>query len=134
MTNNFKGNLPDHRKLPSRGKQPFFPILPAIIAVLMGWSLDSKAQNAPAPYKNPDFAVDARVADLIGRMTLEEKARQLDMYFGCEDLLDKNKNPTVDHHTHAKPDAIFDPEFAEKSLGNLGVGSIHDIYPRAKLS
>jgi beta-glucosidase len=75
-----------------------------------------------APYKNPNLAVDARVADLVGRMTLEEKARQLDMYFGCEDLLDKNKNQTVDHHTH------------EKKLGNLGAGSIHDLYPRAKLS
>jgi beta-glucosidase len=87
-----------------------------------------------APYKNPNLAVDARVADLVGRMTLEEKARQLDMYFGCEDLLDKNKNQTVDNHTHAKPDAIFDPQFAEKKLGNLGAGSIHDLYPRAKLS
>jgi beta-glucosidase len=134
MTNNFKGKVPDHRKLPSRGKQPFFSTPTAIIAVLMGWSLAFKAQAAPAPYKNPDLAVDARVADLIGRMTLEEKARQLDMYFGCEELLDKNNNPTVDHHTHSKTNVVFDPEFAEKTIGKLGVGSIHDLYPRARLS
>jgi len=38
---------------------------------------------------DPNLAVDTRVADLIGRMTVEEKARQLDMYFGCEELLDR---------------------------------------------
>jgi beta-glucosidase len=66
-------------------------------------------------------------------MTVEEKTRQLDMYFGCEDLLDTNKNQTIDHHTHAKSDAIFDPHFAETNLGGLGVGSIHDLFPSAKL-
>ena len=80
-----------------------------------------------------DLSVDERVKDLIGRMTVEEKARQLDMYFGCEELLDKNKDVTVDHHTHAKPDVAFDPQFAEKTVGNLGVGSIHDFYPSARL-
>jgi beta-glucosidase len=81
------------------------------------------------PYRRAELSVDERVRDLIGRMTVEEKARQLDMYFGCEDLLDKDKNQTLDHHTHAKPDAVFDPQFAEQKLGGLGVGSIHDLYP-----
>jgi len=134
MTNNPKGIVPIHRTLFSGKKYPFFLILTVMAAALTGEISTLKAQDAPPPYKNPNLAVEARVADLLGRMTLEEKARQLDMYFGCEDLLDKNKNQTVDHHTHAKPDAIFDPQFAEKSLGNLGAGSIHDIYPRAKLS
>ena len=80
-----------------------------------------------------DMSVDERVKDLIGRMTVEEKARQLDMYFGCEELLDKNTDVTVDHHTHAKLDVVFDPQFAEKTVGNLGVGSIHDLYPSARL-
>lgn len=83
------------------------------------------------PYKNPNLPVDARVADLIGRMTVEEKARQLDMYFGCEALLETNQYVGK---THAKPEATFNPQLAEKNLGKLGVGSIHDIYPRAKLS
>ena len=46
------------------------------------------AQDALPPYKNPNLPVEVRVQDLIGRMTVEEKARQLDMYFGCEDFLD----------------------------------------------
>src|SRR5258708_33812523 len=63
-------------------------------------------------------------------MPIEEKGRQLDMYYGCQDLVDKKQ--TIDNLTHAKPDAVFDPQFAEKKLGNLGAGSIHDLYPSAK--
>src|SRR5260221_5051592 len=134
MTNNSKDIVPSHLNFPGDQRRPFFLILTVAIVALTGEISALRAQEAPPPYNNAGLAVDARVADLVGRMTLEEKARQLDMYFGCEDLLDKNKNQTVDHHSHAKPDAIFDPEFAKKSLGNLGVGSIHDLYPRAKLS
>ena len=83
------------------------------------------------PYRNSNLPCDARVKDLIGRMTVEEKARQLDMYYGCEDLVAKSQ--TIDNHTHAKPDAVFDPQFAEKNIGGLGVGSIHDLYPSPRL-
>ena len=83
------------------------------------------------PYQNPNLGVDARVADLLSRMTTEEKARQLDMYFGCEALLEKGQ---CRDRTHAKPDAEFIVQLAEKNLGTLGVGSIHDLYPRARLS
>jgi beta-glucosidase len=131
MTNNFRNNLTNRRKLPSGGKRTVFSTLAVIIAVLMGGGLILKAQNAPLPYKDPNLAVDARVADLIGRMTIAEKAMQLDMYFGCEAVLNTNQRASK---THAKPDAEFDRQLAEKNLGTLGIGSIHDIYPRAKLS
>ncbi len=87
------------------------------------------AQVLPA-YKNPALPVEARVADLLRRMTPEEKARQLDMFFGCESFLDADQ---FTNRTHAKPDAVFNPQFAKKNLGTLGAGSIHDLYPRAKL-
>src|SRR5882672_8409702 len=77
--------------------------------------------SADPAYKRADLPVDERLADLLGRMTVEEKARQLDMYRGCQELLNKDKDQTIDHHTHAKPDAIFDPHFAETNLGSLGV-------------
>ncbi|HWD90866.1 MAG TPA: glycoside hydrolase family 3 N-terminal domain-containing protein [Verrucomicrobiae bacterium] len=118
---------------PCRKVHPCFLILLAVATILFGEIPVLRAQDAP-PYKNPNLAVEARVADLLGRMTLEEKVRQLDMYFGSEEILDKNTNPTADHHTHARLDVVFDPQFAEKSVGHLGVGSIHDLYPRAKLS
>jgi beta-glucosidase len=63
-------------------------------------------------------------------MTLEEKARQLDMYYGCEALLHTNQ---YTGRTHALPDAEFDPQMAEKNLGTSGIGSIHDLYPRPAL-
>jgi beta-glucosidase len=134
MMNRAKGILPPHLK-PASNKYWFLLLATLAVAIAPGAIRTLQAQDAPPPpYKNPNHSVDARVTDLIGRMTLEEKVRQLDMYFGSEDLLDKTKDPTVDHHTHAKPDLIFDPQFADKSVGNLGLGSIHDLYPRAKLS
>ena len=36
-------------------------------------------KNVP-PYKNPNLPIEERVRDLLSRMTLQEKARQLDMY------------------------------------------------------
>ena len=112
-------------------KRPFFIILIAVAVALTGKTMASKAQDATPPYKNPQLPADARVADLIGRMTVEEKARQLDMYFGCETALETNQ---YTGRTHAKPDAVFNPGMAETNLGKLGIGSIHDIYPRAILS
>jgi beta-glucosidase len=102
-----------------------------LIAELPASSSSIDRTDATPAYKRADLPVDERVGDLLGRMTLEEKVRQLDMYYGCQDLVDKKQ--TIDNHTHAKPDAVFDPQFAEMKLGNLGAGSIHDLYPSAKL-
>src|SRR5882672_3160513 len=54
-----------------------------LIAELPGRSL----YEATPSYKRADLPVDERVRDLLGRMTLKEKARQLDMYFGSQDLV-----------------------------------------------
>jgi beta-glucosidase len=81
-------------------------------------------------YQNPNLPVDERVRDLVGRMTVEEKARQLDMYFGAQDFLTADQR--IDK-TRARSDAVFNPELAEKAIGTLGVGSIHDIYPPPRL-
>lgn len=99
----------------------------SVLTFLAGFS---PARGAPADYKIPGLPVDARVRDLLGRMTLEEKARQLDMYFGANDFLRADQK--LDR-THARPDGVFDPAMAEKALGTLGVGSIHDIYPSPQL-
>lgn len=66
---------------------------------------------------------------MLGRMTTEEKARQLDMYAGVPVLIDKH----VDN-THAAPDAQFQRDAAARLFGSLGAGSIHDLYPRAELA
>ena len=108
------------------------------MVVLMGWALltvpsgrvfAQSAGDRPA-YRQADLPVDQRVNDLLSRMTVEEKARQLDMYSGSDDLLAADQK--IDK-THAKADAAFDPTLAAKALGSLGAGSIHDLYPHAKL-
>ena len=33
--------------------------------------------NTNLPYKNPDLPIQERIADLLGRMTLEEKVGQM---------------------------------------------------------
>jgi beta-glucosidase len=82
-----------------------------------------------AAYRQAGLPIEERVADLIGRMSLEEKARQLDMYAGVPDLVDRSTDKT-----HAAPDAIFRQDQAAAVWGNLGVGSVHDLYPSATLA
>src|SRR5467141_2282166 len=41
--------------------------------------------DATPAYKRANLPVDERVGDLLRRMTLEEKVRQLDMYYGSQD-------------------------------------------------
>jgi beta-glucosidase len=89
----------------------------------------SAAKDDLPPYKQPNLPIEERVHDLVSRMTLEEKARQLDMYAGIPDFADKATDKT-----HAATDASFQPAATEKLLGNLGAGSIHDLYPRAELA
>ena len=108
------------------------------LLVMVGWLFFSAplvrvvAQSAGdrSAYRQADLPVEQRVSDLLSRMTVEEKARQLDMYSGSDDFLTADQK--VDK-THAKADAVFDPAMAAKALGSLGAGSIHDLYPQAKL-
>lgn len=106
-----------------------FVFLAAFLATGLIAQQQPQSIDANAPYRQSNLPVDDRVRDLVNRMTPEEKARQLDMYAGVPDLVDK----AIDK-THAAPDARFQPSTAEKLFGRLGVGSIHDLYPSADLS
>jgi len=88
-----------------------------------------QARARPSPvaskalYRRIDAPIECRIDDLIARMTLEEKVRQLDLYSGVA-FVSKQRD-----ETHAAPDAVFLPDKAETILGNRGVGGIHDLYP-----
>jgi beta-glucosidase len=84
---------------------------------------------ARAPYQEAGLPIEQRVGDLLARMTLEEKARQLDLYMGATGLMDKHLDDT-----HATRDAVFLPAKAEALFGTLGVGGIHDLYPAPEQS
>ena len=87
------------------------------------------SSDSLSDYKNPNLPMERRVRDLLGRMTLEEKVRQLDLYSGARALVDKHSDVT-----HAAADATFLPEKAHSLWGDLGVGGIHDLYPTAEQS
>jgi beta-glucosidase len=82
------------------------------------------AADAHPIYRQPNAPVERRIGDLLGRMTVEEKVRQLDLYSGATALVDKHSDDT-----HATADAVFLPDKAESLLGTLGVGGIHDLNP-----
>ncbi|HEX3624997.1 MAG TPA: glycoside hydrolase family 3 N-terminal domain-containing protein [Verrucomicrobiae bacterium] len=99
------------------------------IAAVLAMAACSAPADEPL-YKNPDVSVNERVTDLLGRMTLEEKARQLDLYDAKNTLVTKSDQL---NGTQVKPGTPFVPERAEKTFGSLGVGAIHELYPDAQL-
>ena len=68
------------------------------------------------PFRNPDLAAEKRAADIVSRMTIEEKIRQLDMYWGKEVAQMKG------HESDA-----WDPQKTAAMLGNAGAGSVQSV-------
>src|SRR3974390_2460934 len=99
------------------------------ISALAVLALVARHAVPQAPYQQAGFPIEQRVSDLLARMTLEEKVRQLDLYSGATVLMDKDLD-----ETHAARDATFLPGNAQKLWGTLGVGGIHDIYPTPEQS
>jgi beta-glucosidase len=89
----------------------------------MGAAEQKRSLEGTPTYKKRDAGLEDRVKDLLARMTLEEKVRQLDLYSGALTLVDKHSD-----ETHATSDAMFLPNKAQALWGSLGVGAIHDIY------
>jgi beta-glucosidase len=75
-------------------------------------------------YRQANAPIEQRVDDLLHRMTLAEKVRQLDMYAGATSIMSSHTD-----NTHAAADAAFLPAMAQALWGNLGVGAIHDLNP-----
>jgi beta-glucosidase len=75
-------------------------------------------------YKDAHAPIEARVEDLLKRMTPAEKARQLDMYSSAREIVTAHTD-----ETHAALDAAFEPEKAQAIWGDLGVGAVHDLNP-----
>ena len=68
-----------------------------------------QAQTSPKPlYKDPSAPIESRIKDLLGRMTLEDKCHQLDIW-------------------HVDATKTSDPQVFQKQLKNC-----HNISARAK--
>lgn len=121
-------------RLDSGMRQRSRPVLTFLLAlgICAGrvWGQQRDAVSAArAPYQRMDVPLETRVNDLLARMTLEEKVRQLDLYSGATALVSKHLD-----ETHAAPDAVFLPDKAKDLWGTLGVGAIHDLYPTPEQS
>ena len=66
-------------------------------------------------YQDAKAPVEDRVKDLLSHMTLEEKVRQMDMYRG--DFFKEKED--------------FAKGKSAEKIGKLGIGAIHDLYPRS---
>ena len=86
------------------------------LAVFLFISAAASAQNA-LPYRDPKLPVEQRVADLLSRMTLEEKVAQMEGAWENRQFFSDPKTLFVD------PDGNFLPERAAVLLKN-GLGEI----------
>ncbi len=73
------------------------------------------ACNSIPTYKNPSAPIDKRIKDLMSRMTLEEKAAQLDM-LSANDVVKDANSLQEDRLAHF--------------IDSMCIGSIHDFYPK----
>jgi beta-glucosidase len=87
---------------------PFFSVFISLVFLACNESGRRLYQDANAP-------TEQRIKDLLNRMTVEEKARQLDMYVGPEFVVDGK--------------LVLDK--MDSLVGQPGVGSVHDLYPAA---
>ncbi len=109
------------------GKRSGWRFLSDVVTSVLLLAISANAQNAnpsQPPYKQAGASIEQRVEDLLGRMTLEEKVRQLDMYSSAREIMSAHTDDT-----HAALDAVFVPEKAQAIWGELGVGAVHDLNP-----
>ena len=77
-----------------------------------------------ADYKNPALSAERRAADLLARMTLEEKAAQTCMMRGVEYAT----KPDPRQHCSVEPDTDFEWDRLKADFDADGIGFIHDMY------
>ncbi|PAM91677.1 glycoside hydrolase family 3 [Flavobacterium sp. IR1] len=87
----------------------------AIIFVMAVGFYNQGYSQKKYPYQDAKLPVEERVTDLLSRMSLEEKVRQMDMYKG----------------EFFKEKEDFSKSKSGVKIGNLGIGAIHDLYPRS---
>jgi beta-glucosidase len=124
--------MTNHRTRMTFGLVHRFALLVGVMTFSVSMMPVQAQQTQPAPgaiYRQPNAPVESRIDDLLSRMTLEEKVRQLDLYAGTKALMDKGRDSN-----HAAADAVFLPEKAQSLWGSLGVGGIHDLYPTPEQS
>lgn len=83
-----------------------------------------------AMFRNPQAPVEERITDLLGRMTIKEKVRQLDQYFGASFM--SATHPHMD--TVMANDATIEWDKVKEVIGDEGIGCIHDLYGTSEVN
>ncbi len=86
-----------------------------ICTAFLSFLLFNSGCSTTPVYKNANASIEDRINDLLSRMTLEEKAAQLDM-LSANDILDG-------------PDKLKEKETVH-FIDSMCIGSIHDFYPK----
>lgn len=86
-----------------------------LLYIMLILSILTAFSNVPA-YKNTLLPIEKRVDDLLSRMTLEEKAAQLDMLSANDILRDSKTLNDVRVYSF---------------IDSMNIGSIHDLYPQS---
>ncbi|WP_349898993.1 glycoside hydrolase family 3 N-terminal domain-containing protein [Parafrigoribacterium soli] len=71
-------------------------------------------------YRDAELPIEERVADLLSRLTLEEKAGQLSQYFHFGEV----EGPDVDVHPDQQEALGLDPHMVENAVARGGAGSV----------
>ena len=127
---------------------------PAVFAQQAARNNASPVHHA-GTYKDSRLSIEARVQDLLRRMTVEEKARQMDLYGALSDkvqaLAERDATFLKDNNSRLKPavvpdrpdaelsvatgkDAKFASAVGERLWGSLGVGAIRGLEPTPELA
>ncbi|KAA6303059.1 MAG: 4-beta-xylosidase [Candidatus Ordinivivax streblomastigis] len=88
----------------------FFSVSVLLVSVLL-----VSCNNQTPAYKDASLPVEKRVEDLLSRMTLEEKAAQLDM-LAANDILENSETLSEEHVRYY--------------IDSMNIGAIHDLYPK----
>ena len=90
-------------------------ILRLIIILMIALSIAGCRREKKPIYQDKSVAIENRVADLLSRMSLEEKIAQLDMY----------------HINHLATNGTLDKVKVDTMLNGMSTGSVHDFYPES---
>ena len=89
----------------------------------------NKIRGCVMDYKNPPLSPEERAENLLSLMTLEEKVAQMDIIRGVE----FSTKPHRLSHCAIEADSQINYDKLSETLGENGIGFIHDSYTEPKV-
>lgn len=90
----------------------------------------SEMNQYSGDYRDSRLPIEERINDLLSRMTLREKVRQMDMYVGASFV---NRTGSGGASTVTDDTEILWDKVVE-DIGDEGIGCIHDLYGTARIN